>query len=80
MITGVQIREALRLLGWKRSILSNRAKLAGGTLVRVLASDGEAAITLETEKAIRAAFNSAGIEFGGATEDGPGVRLKKERV
>ncbi len=76
MITGAQIREARALLGWSRSTLARLAKVRPTTVQRAEASDGEAAITLTHQFAIRSALEAAGIEFTTGCE--PGVTLRKQ--
>ena len=76
MITGAQVRAAKALLGWSGSILADRAGIAISTIRRVEACDG----VLETAsvkvlQAIQSALEVSGVEFIGAPEDRPGVRL-----
>ncbi len=75
MIMGAQIREARALLGWSRSHLARLAKVRPATVQRAEASDGEAAITVAHQSAIRSTLEEAGVEFTNGGE--PGVRLRK---
>ena len=78
MITGAQMREARALLGWSRSHLARLAKVRPATIQRAEASEGEAAITLAHESAIRSLLEEAGVEF--TNGDQPGVRLRKQEA
>ncbi len=78
MITGAQIREARTLLGWSRSHLARLAKVRPATVQRAEASDGEAAITLAHQFAIRSILEEAGIEFTNGGEQG--VRLRRQET
>ena len=76
MITGMQVRAAKALLNWTGSELSARAGVGLSTVRRIEGCDGmlETA-SIKVLQAIKIAFESAGVEFIGSPEDGPGVRL-----
>src|SRR5688572_14425164 len=74
VITGAQIRETRRLLGWDPDQLARKAKVPRQVILFAESTRGEAPITIERAKAIRTALEAAGIEF--TNGDAPGVRLK----
>jgi transcriptional regulator with XRE-family HTH domain len=73
MITGAQIRQARKLVGWSVKELGGRAKLAASTVQRAECVDGEPSITEAHAAAIRTALERAGVEF--TKGDEPGVKL-----
>ena len=75
MITGAQIRQARKLVGWSVADLGRRAKLEPSTVHRAECVDGEPPITQAHAEAIRYALERAGgVEF--TNSDEPGVKLK----
>jgi transcriptional regulator with XRE-family HTH domain len=74
VITGAQIRQARKLVGWSVADLGRRAKLAASTVQRAECVDGEPPITEAHAAAIRYALGRAGVEFTNGDE--PGVKLK----
>ncbi len=72
MISGAQIREARKLLGWSRDRLAPR----GGLPVNRLGDYelGRRILPLEEVEALKGALEAAGVEFTNGDE--PGVRLK----
>ena len=76
MITGAQIRQARKLVGWSVKELGGRAKLAASTVQRAECVDGEPSITEAQAAAIRKALETAGVEF--INGDEPGVKLIPE--
>ena len=81
MITGMQVRAAKALLNWTGSELSARAGVGLSTVRRIEGCDGmlETA-SIKILQAIKIAFESAGVEFIGSPEDGPGVRLITKNI
>jgi transcriptional regulator with XRE-family HTH domain len=73
MITGAQIRQARKLVGWSVKELGGRAKLAASTVQRAECVDGEPSIKEAHAEAIRKALETAGVEF--TIGDEPGVKL-----
>jgi DNA-binding Xre family transcriptional regulator len=75
MITGTQIRSARAALRWSVQELADRAGISIQTIKRFEVVDemppGRASTLLD----IKAAFESAGIEFVGSPTDRPGIRL-----
>ena len=77
MLTGWQIREARRLLHWRREGLVPRAGVPFSVVDRAEASDGEVRITVDQEAAIRRVFVAVEIEFGVGDDGSPTVRLRR---
>ena len=77
MITSDQIRAARALLRWSGKDLAERTGLGFSTLMRLEVLEGVPSAQAKTLEAIQKAFESAGVEFIGSPEDGPGVRLRK---
>ena len=77
MITSAQIRAARALLRWSGKDLAERTGLGFSTLMRLEVLEGVPSAQAKTLEAIQKAFESAGVEFIGSPEDGPGVRLRK---
>lgn len=79
-MTPDQVRAARDLLGWSRRRLGARSGVSFN-VVKVLEQDGRAMAPfirtkqVDASAAIRAAFETAGIEFTGG--DAPGVGLLK---
>ena len=79
MITGLQIRAARGALGWSASQLAERAGVALRTIARFEETDGVPPSRTNTLIDVAKALETAGIEFIGTPEDGPGVRLRRLR-
>lgn len=78
MLTGAQIRAGRALVRWTLDDLAKAAKIGLQTVRRAEASDGEVKMLANNEAAIRAALESAGVEFIDENGGGPGVRLRKK--
>jgi transcriptional regulator with XRE-family HTH domain len=76
-ITGRQIAAARSLLGQTQAELAKKANISVPTLKRMEASPGLAAGLANNVAAVRAALESAGVEFIAENGGGEGVRLKK---
>ena len=63
ILTGAQIRDARSRLGWSAQQLAKKARVPEPTVTRAERSSGEAAITLDQERKIRAALQKAGMDF-----------------
>ena len=74
VITGEQIREARKLLGWSQLDLELRA---GVNQSRISAFERGGRVRRRTISALRQAFETAGVEF---TEDRASVRLRKGKM
>ena len=78
MITGAQIRAARALLDWSARDLSRASRVSPATIQRIERTQG----VLQTAQArtlldLQQALEGAGVEFIGAPEDRPGVRLRR---
>ena len=62
---------------WSGKDLAQKTGLGFSTLMRLEVLEGVPSAQARTLEAIQKAFESAGIEFVGTPEDGPGVRLRK---
>ena len=78
MITSGQIKAARSLLGWTARELAAKADLGFSTLIRLEATEGVPSSHVKTLEAIIKTLQTAGIEFIGTPDDGPGVRLRKQ--
>jgi transcriptional regulator with XRE-family HTH domain len=74
VLTGAQIRGARGFVGWSARELAEAAGLGLSTIQRV---ESGGSITGANMSAIRAALESAGVEFIPENGGGAGVRLKK---
>ncbi len=72
-----QIRAARVLLGWGQAELAMHSGIGIATLKRLEASRGMIGGTIATGMQVKAALETAGIEFLGGPGEGPGVRLWK---
>ena len=78
MITGMQVRAAKALLNWSGIELATKAGVGLSTVRRIEGCDGllETA-SVKVIQSIQHALEEAGVEFLGAPNDKPGVRLKR---
>jgi transcriptional regulator with XRE-family HTH domain len=77
LITSDQIRAARALLSWSGKDLAEKTGLGFSTLMRLEVLEGVPSAQAKTLETIQKVFESAGVEFIGSPEDGPGVRLRK---
>ena len=75
MITSGQIRAARALLKWNSTKLSSLSGIGTTTIRRYELSDGVPNANIKTLSLIKKTLEEAGIEFIGAPEQDPGVRL-----
>lgn len=75
MITGAQIRSARSALRWTTQQLAERAGLTSRTIKRFEAVDEVPPSRSSTLLDVKAALESAGIEFIGSPNDRPGIRF-----
>jgi transcriptional regulator with XRE-family HTH domain len=76
MISGVQIRSARAALKWSAQELANKAGVSLPTIKRFEQVDGIPPSRSSTLMDVKTALEGAGIEFVGAPEDRPGIRLR----
>lgn len=67
------------MLGWSSNELCERAAISRRTLVKLENSSGVPDTTTRTLEKLRDTFESAGIEFLGNPDDGPGIRIWQPR-
>jgi transcriptional regulator with XRE-family HTH domain len=75
MITGAQMRAARALIRWTVQDLAKGANVSVMTVRRAEANDGQVKMLPNNLAAIRAALESAGVEF--TNDDAPGVKLRR---
>ena len=75
MLTVSQIRAARAMLRWTAQDLADAAGVGITTIRRLDVMDGVPIVTIKTLLALKAALESAGVEFVGTPDDRPGVRL-----
>jgi len=76
LITSGQIKAARALLGLTVAELAKLAGIGFTTMVRLESADGIPAGNVKTLTSVKAAIETAGIEFIGTPDDGAGVRWK----
>jgi len=76
MILGMQIRAARAALGWSIEETAERAGVSARTIKRFEAFEGVPPSRSSTLYDIQTTLEAAGIEFVGAPEDGPGIRVR----
>ena len=79
IVVASQVRAARGLLGWSQSKLAETAGVALATIRRYEAGSA-AKVSLEALAQMRAAFETAGVEFIPENGGGAGVRLRKGRA
>ena len=76
VLTAAQIRAARALLRWSAADLAKEASLGANTIRRAEVADGPTSLTTANERAIRRAFEAAGVELIDENGGGAGVRLR----
>ena len=79
MITGLQIRAARAILKWSVRELAKHCGVSYPTISKIEQTDGVPSGRSQTLSEIQNALERAGIEFIGTPDQGPGVRLKKQK-
>ena len=75
MVTSEQVRAARALLRWEQKDLANASMVSLPSIQRLETKPGTLAAQARTIAAIRAALESAGVEF--TNGNAPGVKLHK---
>ncbi|WP_093973625.1 helix-turn-helix domain-containing protein [Boseongicola aestuarii] len=75
MITGLQIRCARAAIKLSIESLAEMSGVSSRTIKRMEAYDGQPSSTRANISAVKTCLESAGIEFIGTPDDGPGVRI-----
>ena len=78
-ITGFQIRAARHGLKISTDKLSELSGVSSRTIKRMEVEDSVPSSTIVNLNAIKTALETAGIEFIGTPDDGPGIRIHKPR-
>jgi transcriptional regulator with XRE-family HTH domain len=79
MLTGAQIRSARAALGWSAQDLADKAGVTSKTIMRLESVDGIPQSRTGTLLDIKAALETAGIEFVGSPTNRPGIRFVMPR-
>jgi hypothetical protein len=74
-----QIRAARAVLRWRAEDLAKASAVSVATIRRAELQQGRTGMTSPNDLAIRAALESAGVEFIDENGGGPGVRLRERR-
>lgn len=77
MVTGNQIRIARFAVRWSVKELSEVSGVSVRTIKRIEATDGVPNSSASSIHSLRESLETAGIEFIGNPDDGPGVRIYK---
>jgi len=76
MITGSQIRAARNAISWTIEKLAKDSGTSVRTIIRMESADGVPNSFASRIQAIKNCLESAGIEFIGTPDDGPGIRIR----
>jgi transcriptional regulator with XRE-family HTH domain len=79
MISGVQIRAARAALRWTIKELAEKSGLGIRTIKRFEGVDGIPLSRTSTLAELKRTLEAAGIEFTGAPDDCPGIRLRSQK-
>lgn len=80
MLTSAQIRAARALLDWQMKQLAEASGVSAATIQRIERQSGIPSTHGRTLLDLKRAFEEAGVEFIGAPDDNPGVRLKTPKI
>jgi transcriptional regulator with XRE-family HTH domain len=80
MITGVQIRAGRAAIGWSIEKLAEMSGVSARTIKRYEALEGVPPSRTTSLMDIKAALESAGIEFIGTPDASPGIRLQSRKM
>ena len=80
MLTSAQIRAARALLDWQMKQLADASGVSAATIQRIERQSGIPSTHGRTLLDLKRAFEEAGVEFIGAPDDNPGVRLKTPKI
>jgi transcriptional regulator with XRE-family HTH domain len=75
----MQIRAARAALGWSIDELAQKSGISARTIKRFEAFNGVPPSRTSTLMNVQAALEGAGIEFTGAPDDCPGIRLRARK-
>ena len=75
MITSCQIRAARALINWSARELADKSGMGVATIRRMELAEGVPSSNAQNLELIKKTLETLGVEFIGAPEDRPGVRL-----
>ena len=75
MVTAEQIRAGRAAVGWSAEQLAKAAGIVRRTVVAIEGAQGVPSSNAQTLQKIISALEAAGIEFIGAPNDAPGIRI-----
>ena len=78
LVSAAQMRAARGLLGWSQATLARAAAMSEPTVKRFETERG-ARVSADAVTKLRAALETAGVEFIAENGGGPGVRLRKRK-
>lgn len=78
MLTGIQIRIARTALRWSADELASQSGVGSRTIKRIEMGSGLPNSNISTLAKLKAALESAGIEFIGTPYDCPGIRIRTQ--
>lgn len=76
MLTGAQVRAARMGLRWTVQDLARAASISVSTVKRLEVHDDVPPISAKNLQSVQGALETAGIEFIGTPDDGPGIRIR----
>ncbi len=79
LITVAQLRAARALIGWSQTELAKHSGIAIATIRRMEGTRGLPKTTAENVWKAQRALEDAGVVFIDEDDEGPGVRLRKQR-
>ena len=79
MIASNQIRAARALLRWTADDLAKASNIGIATIRRFELQEGVPSGQVRILDSLKSTLEAAGVEFIGAPDDGPGVRLKSKK-
>ena len=75
MITSCQIRAARALINWSARELADKSGMGVATIRRMELAEGVPSSNAQNLELIKKTLETLGVEFIGAPDDRPGVRL-----
>ena len=79
MLTGAQLRLGRHALRWSVAELATASDVSSATIKRIEAADGVPVCTRPNLLALQRTLEAAGIEFIGAPDERPGIRMRAPR-
>ena len=79
MIGAEQMRAARGLIGWSQSRLAEASGLAVSTIKRMEGAGSTLKSSVENVLKVQQTLEAAGVIFIDEDDEGPGVRLRKQR-